>query len=205
MTNRDPTVFVVDDEIQARDSVCALVRSMGLPAEGFDSGEEFLKYYQGQAGCVVTDYRMHGMNGIQLQEALIKQGNALPLIVVTAFARTPMTVQTIKNGAVTLIDKPYDNDNLWKAIRVALNRDVLQRQQKNDFAEIRLRLKSLSGKEQTVLDYILKGTTNKTMSSKLDVSLRTIENRRRKIFSKLRVDSVAELVKVVLESRVHQS
>jgi len=200
----DPTVFVVDDEKQSRDSVCALVRSMGVPAEGFESGEEFLEQYRGQAGCVVTDYRMHGMSGLQLQDSLIKQGNELPLIVVTAYAHTPMTVQAIKNGAVTLIDKPYDHDNLWKAIRIALKRDSQQRQQKSNFAEIRLRLKSLSGKEQAVLDYILEGTTNKSMSSKLDVSLRTIENRRRKIFSKLRVDSVAELVKIVLESRAPQ-
>ena len=197
----ESTVYVVDDDPQARDSVCALARSMGVPAINFDSAESFLDFYQGQPGCVVTDYRMTGINGLELQESLLELGSELPLIVVTAYARTSMTVQAIKNGAITLLDKPYDDDNLWQAIRTALAEDEYRRRQKQEGSEDRQRIENLSDKEREVLDLMLQGTSNKVMAAKLDVSLRTIENRRRKVFSKLRVETVAELVALVLKAR----
>jgi two-component system response regulator FixJ len=199
--NSEPTVYVVDDDPRARDSVCALARSMGVPARKFASAESFLEFYQNQPGCVVTDYRMTGINGLELQESLLKRGSNLPLIVVTAFARTAMTVQAMKSGAITLLDKPYDDDSLWQAIRTALAEDEYRRCQKQEVAEDRRRIDSLSNKEHLVLDLMLLGTSNKTTAAKLDVSLRTIENRRRKVFSKLHVDSVAELVALVIKVR----
>ena len=197
----EPTVFVVDDDPQACDSVCALARSMGVAAMTFPSAESFLDFYQGQPGCLVTDYRMKGINGLELQESLLGQGSELPLIIVTAYARTSLTVQAIKNGAITLLDKPYDDDNLWQAIRTALDEDHRRRQRSQEVGEVRQRINSLSDKEHEVLDQMLTGSSNKSMASKLDVSLRTIENRRRKVFSKLRVDTVAELVALVLQAR----
>ncbi len=198
----ESTVYVVDDDPQARDSVCALARSMGVPTKNFPSAESFLDFYRGQPGCVVTDYRMTGINGLELQESLHKRGSEVPLIVVTAFARTSMTVQAIKNGAITLLDKPYDDDDsLWQAIRTALAEDDSRRRQKQECAEDQQRIENLSDKEREVLDLMLLGTSNKAMASKLDVSLRTIENRRRKVFSKIRVETVAELVALVLKAR----
>jgi two-component system response regulator FixJ len=197
----ESTVYVVDDDPQARDSVCALARSMGVPTKNFPSAESFLDFYQEQPGCVVTDYRMPGINGLELQESLLQRGCEVPLIVVTGFARTSMTVQAIKHGAITLLDKPYDDDSLWQAIRVALAEDNLRRRQKREVADDRRRIDNLSDKECKVLELMLLGTSNKTMAVKLDVSLRTIENRRRKVFSKLRVESVAELVALVFRAR----
>jgi len=197
----ESTVFVVDDDPQARESVLALARSMGMAAEIFPSAESFLEYYQGQPGCLVADYRMKGINGLELQEILLDKGVELPVIIVTAYARTSMTVQAIKNGAVTLLDKPYDDDNLWQAIRNALAEDERRRSRKRENAEVRSRINSLSDKEREVLDLMLVGTSNKVMSTKLNVSLRTIENRRRKVFSKLHVETVAELVALVLKAR----
>ena len=201
----EATVFVVDDDPQARDSVCALAQSMGVPAKNFPSAESFLEYYQGQAGCVVTDYRMTGINGLELQESLLERGSELPVIVVTAFARTSMTVQAIKSGAITLLDKPYDDDSLWQAIRTALAEDESRRRQRGESADVRQRIENLSDKEREVLELMLVGTSNKAMAAKLDVSLRTIENRRRKVFSKLRVETVAELVAMVLKARSQAS
>ena len=198
----ESTVHVVDDDPQAGDSVCTLARSMGVAAKNFTSAESFLDYYQGQRGCLVTDYRMTGINGLELQESLHAQGSELPLIIVTAYARTSMTVQAIKSGAITLLDKPYDDDNLWQAIRTALAEDNRRRRQKKEGAEVRQRIESLSDKEREVLELMLVGTSNKTMAEKLGVSLRTIENRRRKVFSKLHVETVAELVALVLMARV---
>jgi len=173
---------------------------MGFAAVGFESSEAFLAHYEDQPGCLITDYRMAGMNGLELQETLLKRGCDLPLIMVTAYARTPLTIQAIKSGAVTLLDKPYDEDSLWQAIRKALTQDDQQRQTKRHLADVRRRLESLSEKERAVLDLLVAGKANKAMASQLEVSLRTIENRRRSIFSKLGVETVAELVALVFKS-----
>ena len=117
---REATVFVVDDDDLGRKSVCALVQSMGVNAESFASAEEFLdKYTDDRPGCVVTDLRMLGMSGVELQENLVRRGIFLPVIILTAFARTPVTVRAIRAGAVTVLDKPCDDDDLWNAIRGA--------------------------------------------------------------------------------------
>ena len=195
----EQTVFVVDDESQARESVRALVHSMGMSAAVFHSAEEFLAQYHDEPGCVITDYRMAGINGIEMQEELSRRGCHLPVIVVTAYASTSMTVRAIQNGAVTLLDKPYDDDHLWQAIRQALANDTERRNQLQDRAELQQRVESLTKKERDVLELMIQGKANKTMADTLDVSLRTIENRRRSIFTKCNANSVAELVAMVLK------
>lgn len=205
MTADQATVFVVDDEQQARDSVCALVQSMNFRAKAFDSAEAFLQEYDGAAGCVVTDYRMAGLNGLELQERLSEQGHEIPVIIVTAYARTPMTVRAIKNGAITMLDKPYSEDDLWRAIREGLTLDEQRRQECSERAELTTRMASLNEKERQVLDLIVAGEPNKAMANKLDVSLRTIENRRRTVFSKLGAQTVAELVTLVLMQQSDRS
>lgn len=200
MSDKDPTVFVVDDEEYACDSVCALARSMGVAVEAYNSGEAFIEQYDGGPGCLVVDYRMAGMNGIELQETLLSNGYHIPVIVVTAYARTVLTVRAIQNGAITLLDKPYEDDDLWQAIRKGFSIDERRRLKNQQSLELQTRLASLSDKERVILDLIVQGKPNKAMASKLDVSLRTIENRRRRVFNKLAVDTVAELVAIVLKS-----
>lgn len=201
MTDNSSTVFVIDDEPQSRESVIALVQSMHFHAMGYQSAEQFLEDYAGEPGCVVSDYRMAGMNGLELQRELNERGLDIPLILVTAFARTPVTVEAIRNGAVTMLDKPYSEDDLWSAIREGIQLDQKRREEKRARAEISHRLASLKEKEQQVLDLIVEGLPNKAMASKLDVSLRTIENRRRTVFAKLGIQTVAELVALVLKTR----
>jgi len=195
----EQTVFVVDDEPRARESVRALIHSMGMSAAVFHSAEEFLDQYHDEPGCLITDYRMAGLNGIEMQEELSRRGCHLPVIVVTAYASTPMTVQAIRNGAITLLDKPYDDDHLWQAVRQALAVDAMRRKQLQTQAQFQLRMESLTNKERTVLKLMLEGKSNKTMASSLDVSLRTIENRRCSIFTKFDTKSVAKLVALVLQ------
>jgi FixJ family two-component response regulator len=110
-----------------------------------------------------------------------------------------MTVRAIQNGAVTLLDKPYDDDDLWQAIRNALAADTERRNQRRALAELQQRMESLTNKEREVLELMIQGKANKTMATILDVSLRTIENRRRSIFTKFDANSVAELVALVLQ------
>ena len=205
MTSDLATVFIIDDEQPARDSVCALVQSMHYPAKAFDSAEAFLQAYDGRAGCVVTDYRMTGLNGLELQQRLTELGHEIPVIIVTAYAKTSMTVQAVKNGAVTMLDKPYSEDDLWRAIREGLTLDERRRQECDERAEMTTRMASLNEKERQVLDLIVAGEPNKAMANQLDVSLRTIENRRRSVFSKLKAQTVAELVTLVLKQQSHRS
>ena len=118
------TVFVIDDDANLRASVCALVSSLGCRAQGFASAEEFLaSYVPGDRGVVVVDLRMPGLSGLELQEELARRKSHLPVIILTAYARTPITVRAIQAGAVTMIDKPYHDDDLWDAIRTALEKE----------------------------------------------------------------------------------
>ncbi|MCA9141316.1 MAG: response regulator transcription factor [Planctomycetaceae bacterium] len=198
----EPTVYVVDDDAEALASVLALVRSMGLACEPFSSGEDFLALCDSGkqlSGCLVTDVRMVGMSGIELQEQLQQRGIAIPVIVLTAFARTPLTVRAMQNGAVTLLDKPYDDDDLWDAIREGLKRDAEQRAVAVVHDEVYKQLESLTPSERQVLDLVVAGLPNKVIAGRLDVSVRTVENRRREIFAKMQADSVADLVRLVVQ------
>lgn len=205
MMERGPIVFVVDDDEQARTSVCALVQSMGLRAEAFSSGEEFLDAYdESGPGCLVVDVRMLGMSGLELQEELNRRHALLPVIVLTAYARTPMTVRAIKAGAVTLIDKPYAEDDLWDAIRRGLAQDAARRSEHERRQEIRDRAGRLTPAERRVMKMIVRGKPNKAIAGQLGVSVRTVENRRREVFKKMHAESVAELVRLVIEADLDQ-
>ncbi len=198
MTN-EAIVFVVDDDSQSRDAVCALVRSMGVRAEGYSSAEEFLNIYGDQPGCVVADLRMRGLSGVELQEELQRRGMTTPVIILTAHAHTAAVVRAMRNGAVTVLDKPLNEDELWQAVRTALGLDADQRRHRQELAGVRRRFDSLTDKERTVLRMIVAGRPNKAMASSIGASLRTVENRRREVFSKLGVRSVAELVALSLK------
>jgi FixJ family two-component response regulator len=199
----EPTVFVVDDDEDARDSVCVLVRSMGIRAEPFASAEEFLAcYVEGRPGCLVTDVRMLGMSGIELQEKLIERNIAIPVIMLTAYARTPVTVRAMAAGAVTLLEKPYAEEELWDAIRKALARDGQRREDVQRQREIRLRVDQLTPGERAVMDLIVQGQPNKMIARKLGISVRAVENRRSAVFAKMQADSVADLVHLVIETKL---
>jgi two-component system, LuxR family, response regulator FixJ len=188
------TVFVVDDDQQSRNSVCALVRSMGVAAEGFGSAEEFLEELPGdRRGCLVTDYRMLGMNGLDLYQELVRRGVSLPFVVVTAYSCTPLAVRAMQAGAVTVLDKPYADNDLWDAICEALARDARLRESQQQVAQMRERVETLTASERAVLERLLQGMVNKQIAKQLSVSLRTVESRRHEIMVKLGVKSLPEL------------
>lgn len=197
----EPTVFVVDDEPAARKSLCALVQSFGYRAEAFESGEAFLEQYDAaRPGCLVTDVRMRGMSGVELQETLKSQGSQLPVIIITAFAETMLTVRAMKNGAVTLLEKPCRDNELWTATRDALAMDAANREQQANRWNIRARIQTLTESERKVLDLMVGGKMNKQIASELDISVRTVESRRHQIFVKMKTDSLADLIRLVLEA-----
>jgi two-component system, LuxR family, response regulator FixJ len=199
----EPVVFVVDDDESARNSVCALVQSLGLRAEAFSSAEEFLAHeLPSGPGCVVTDIRMTGISGLDLQDRLKQRGVRLPVIVLTAYPRTRSTVRAMKAGAVTLLEKPYDDEELWDAIRNALAQEAATRAEAERLADIRQCSASLTPAERDVMNRIIQGKPNKVIARQLNVSVRTIEGRRHEVFTKMQVQSVAELVRLAIEGHL---
>jgi len=196
-------IYVVDDDQQARKAVLTLVRAMGVRAEGFSSAEEFLSAYEGhRPACLVSDVRMLGMSGLELQERLNQMGVTMSVVVLTAFASTPTTVRAMRNGALTLMEKPCDDDELWDAIRTGLAADVQNCELERRRESILQKLESLTPKERQVLEFIVAGDANKVVARKLDVSIRTVENHRHKIFHKMGADSLAELVRISLTAGI---
>ncbi len=199
----EPVVFVVDDDERTRRSVCALVGSVGLKVEAFSSAEEFLaRYVPGCPGCVVTNVRMSGMSGMDLQDRLAERGIPLPVIVLTAYPRTRSTVRAMKAGAVTLLEKPYDDEELWDAIRKALAQEAASRGEVQRRCEIQRRVSQLTPVERTVMNLIVQGKPNKSIAKELGLSIRTIESRRHQVFAKMGVESVAELVRLAIEGEL---
>lgn len=198
----EPTVFVIDDDEQARRSVCMLVRSMGLNAEAFASAEDFLANYGAERpGCLVTDVRMQGMSGLELLEKLEALDVPLPVIILTAYAQTSLAVRAMKAGAVTVLDKPYADNDLWDAIQKALAEDAAARNANQRRRRLQSRMGQLTPAEQTVMEMIVAGKANKVIAKELNVSVRTIEYRRHAVLSKMQAQSVAELVSLVMEAR----
>lgn len=199
--NSDPaTVYVVDDDQGARNSVRALARSMGAQSETFESAEEFLNQFDpNRPGCLVTDLRMMGMSGVELQEKLSADGFAIPVIIITAHAETPVTVKAVQQGAVTVLEKPCQDFELCDAIRDALARDADARSGAAEKREFHKRLRSLTPQQRDVLTLVIEGLPNKVIANQLEVSVRTVEHRRRRIFEITGAQSLAELIRQVVE------
>lgn len=193
------SVFVVDDDPAARESVAALVGSHGLPTQTFASAAEFLEAYDPSArGCLVVDVRMTGMTGLELQQEIADRGFQIPVIVITGFADVPTAVRAMRAGAVTFLEKPCSDKELWASIETALECENRAQQQRIEREAILARRAALTPAERQVLDLLLAGRQNKTIAAELDLGLRTVELRRATIMKKMEADSLAELVRMIL-------
>ncbi len=195
----ESTVFIVDDDPAARDSVAALVRSKGVPVDAYASAEEFLAAFDPQRpGCLVCDVRMTGMTGLDLQELLRQRGSRLPIVIITGFGDVPTAVRAMRAGAFTFLEKPCRDQELWNCIQKAL--DAAGRMQIEDTrkAEVETRLGLLTSDELRVMREMVAGKPNKVIASELDIGLRTVELRRANVLKKMQADSLAELVRLAL-------
>lgn len=203
MNDREPTVFVVDDDPGVGDSIRLLLRSVGLPSEVFSSAMDFLEAYETErAGCLVLDVRMPGMSGLDLQARLQEMGSTLPIIFVTAHGDVPMAVDAVKAGALDFIQKPFRDQELLDKIQEALEVDARWRAERRDLVEIRSRLGSLTPRETEVLDLVLSGEPNKAIARALEISQRTVEIHRARVMEKMQVRSVPMLVQLVMKAKV---
>jgi two-component system, LuxR family, response regulator FixJ len=196
----DP-VYIVDDDPAARDSMAALIQSQGLHAETYESAEDFLaRFDRNRSGCLVVDVRMSGMSGLELQEQLLQEGVDLPSVVITGYADIPAAVRAMRNGAITFLEKACGYKKLLDSISQALVSQTTTRSKRILRSEIRRRLATLTPDERRVLDKLVDGRPNKTIARDLDLGLRTVELRRAMILQKMLASSLAELVRMVVQS-----
>jgi len=192
----DRMIYVVEDDDALRDSLCWLIESAGYPVSAYSNAESFLAYFEPEArGCLVLDVRMPGMNGLELQERLIRRGQHLPIIFITGHGDVPMAVSAIKRGALDFIEKPFQDQELLARIQSVVNsgRGPLEIRERQRLVASRLEM--LSRREREVMDRVIEGKPNKCIAKDLGISVKTVEAHRARMMGKLDVNSVAELVR----------
>jgi len=197
--DRARTVFVVDDDEAARDSLLVLLGSEGLPVQGFASAKDFLDSFDPEApGCVITDLQMPGMDGLQLMGELTQIGCILPVVVITGHADVSLAVEAMKAGARDFIEKPFDREPILRAVLDCLEAYGSAADAHTSRQLIQSRVDSLTGREREVLDQLLQGASNKVIALRLAISPRTVEVYRANVMAKMRADSLSELVRMAI-------
>lgn len=193
------TIFVIDDDEAVRDSLVFLFRRQGLPCRSFSSANAFLTQLRGDhRGCVVTDLRMPGMDGLALVEALRQAGSPMPVILVTGHSDVPVAVQAMKAGVADFIEKPFDVDIILAAVTQALEAAASRAAQDSWRAVVDGRLATLSERENQVLRLIVDGLPNKVIARNLDISPRTVEIHRANVMTKMQAESLSALVRMAI-------
>ncbi|HET9701787.1 MAG TPA: response regulator [Burkholderiales bacterium] len=192
------SVYVVDDDYDVRNSLALLLRSVGIEARGFDTAEALLAALgPASAGCVVTDVRMPGMSGLQLQQELARRGLALPLIMITGHADVPMAVAAMKAGALDFLQKPFGDQDLIDRVQAALRMDAARRERRGAEVAMHERLAALTPRESEVMERVIAGKPNKIIARELGLSTRTVEIHRARVMEKMGASSLAELVRMM--------
>lgn len=200
MSELEPSVFIVDDDEAVRDSLQLLMLSAGLSAESFASAQAFLQQFDAQRpGCLILDIRMPGMSGLELQDRLNEVGCILPVIIITGHGDVPMAIRAFKSGIFDFIEKPFNDQVLLDCVQRAIEQDRENRTQLMHHADRDALLETLTAREREVLEHVVSGKANKVIAADLGVSQRTVEVHRAKVMEKLKVRSLADLVRLVLE------
>jgi FixJ family two-component response regulator len=198
MNRSDQTVFLVDDDASVLRGSRRLLVAAGFNVETFESADAFLERHDPAAsGCLVLDVAMPGINGLELQRALHERQSFLPIIFLTGRVDVPMSVQAMKEGALDLLVKPVDESDLLSAIERALVRERALRERNAETASVEERLATLTPREQEVMTHVIAGRLNKQIAGDLGTVEKTIKVHRARMMEKMKVRSVAELVRLL--------
>jgi two-component system response regulator FixJ len=194
-------VYLIDDDEAVRDSMCMLLESADLPYRCFDSADHFFAARDGsERGCLVLDIRMPGMTGLELQARLAQIGSSLPIIFITGHGDVPMAVEAMRQGALDFLRKPVNEEHFLERIASALDQESGSWHQKLDREQTRQRIDSLTEREHEVFQLVAEGLANKAIASELGISERTVEVHRAQVMKKLDARTLAQLVRIHLQS-----
>jgi FixJ family two-component response regulator len=199
----EPTVFVIDDDQQMRDSLVALLEVLGFNVQAFSAPGGFHRFYRREMpGCLLLDIRMPRQSGLELYEQLLQEGKRLPVIFITAHADVSTAVAAMKTGAIEFLEKPFDRETLVDRLHKAVALDAEWRRHDADFAALHERIMRLTSRERETLELIQAGETNKAIAVKSSLTERAVEMRRAAIMRKLQVRSVAEVIELSTTHRI---
>jgi RNA polymerase sigma factor (sigma-70 family) len=193
-----PVVFVVDDDPSVRSSLKFLISSVGLQVESFDSADALLQRKLPEApSCLVLDVRLRGLSGLDFQRELAARNYRLPIIFITGHGDIPMSVRAMKAGAVEFLTKPFRDQDLLDAVRIALERDRARREKEKDLTDLQQRFDSLTPREQEVISMVVSGMLNKQIAGELGTAENTVKVHRSRAMEKMNAQSFADLVRMI--------
>lgn len=198
-----PTVYIVDNDPEFRESISLMVRSMGFVAKPYASAEAFIDGYRDSPDsptCMVLDVRMPGLSGLGLQQMLAAEGKSIPIIMISGCADIPMVVKAMSAGALDFLEKPVSSRTLSVRIREALDRCVRQQRDTNRKTELLKQLERLSARQREVLDLLIAGERSKQIARQLGIGEKTVAKHRAAVLEKMQADSVVELVRLFAEA-----
>jgi FixJ family two-component response regulator len=204
--SRSPIVYVVDSDASFRDALSALVSSVGLPIQAFDSAQDFLRWRRPDApSCLILDVRLTDLNGLDLQSQLADAKIQIPIIFVTAHGDVSMSVRAMKAGAVDFLTKPFRDQDVLDAIHLGLERDRARRAREAEIGGLQRRFRSLTRRERDVVTSVASGQPNKQIAAQLGVTENTIKAHRKRAMDKMQAQSLPELVKMIERLDAHSA
>jgi len=199
-------IYLIDDDVRLRDNLKQLLKSVGLPLETYATAQDFLGGYDPvKGGVLILDIRLPGMSGLELQQRLRERGDQIPIIFVSGHGDVPMTVRALKAGALDFLEKPFNEQVLLDRIQQGQEESRQRRKMHAEQSVVRNRMEELTPREQEVMDLLVSGMANKDIAVKLNISRKTLDIHRSKVLQKMEAETVADLVRMVLQFRCHQS
>ena len=193
-----PIVFVVDDDPSVRSSIKFLLSTVGLHVESFDSADTLLhKKLPDVPSCLVLDVRLRGLSGIDAQRTLAARNIQIPIIFLTGYGDIPMSVRAMKAGAVEFLTKPFRDQDLLDAVRVALEQDRARREKEVEVTDLQRRFDSLTAREQQVIAMLVSGMLNKQIANELGTAESTVKVQRSRAMEKMQAQSLVDLAKMI--------